>query len=237
MVDEAVDGGQCHGRVGKDLVPLAAWLVGGDEQGPTFISRADQSEQDAGLGGLGLISCDRGEIVENQQGIFVELGDRGFEVEIAARGLSFCTRSVAREQHTPFRPALGRAPPPDETCRCRAVRRTADWLPFRSSVAGGERLDLGLGDHRHSRVVEGVQGLSRRQSRFVPMALEASPVPFDNLLLAERGQEAGGGPALLVGPRRQRSPGQPDSGSRNSTSISLMRAGSVVSVAFIAIWW
>ena len=31
MVDEAINGGQGHGLIGKDLAPLAEGLVGGDQ--------------------------------------------------------------------------------------------------------------------------------------------------------------------------------------------------------------
>jgi hypothetical protein len=44
------------------------------------------------------------------------------------------------------------------------------------------------------------------------MAFETSPIPFRHLLFAERGQKAGGGPALLVGGRRQGGPDQFDAG-------------------------
>jgi hypothetical protein len=81
---------------------------------------------------------------------------------------------------------------------------------FDPGVAGRERLNLSLGDHRHGGEIEAVQGLSRRQSGFLQMALEAPAVALHDLLLAERGQEAGGGPALLVGGRSQRRPGQFD---------------------------
>jgi hypothetical protein len=40
VVDEPVDGGQRHGGIGKDPVPLAEGLVGGDQDGPAFVSRA-----------------------------------------------------------------------------------------------------------------------------------------------------------------------------------------------------
>ena len=65
-----------HGLVGKDLSPFAEELVGGDEHGPALVSRADQFEQNARLRP---ILCDIGEVVKNQQMIFVQLGDRRFE--------------------------------------------------------------------------------------------------------------------------------------------------------------
>ena len=98
MVHDAIDGGERHGGVGEDLAPFAERLVGGDQQRSALVARADQFEQDARLR---LVLSDIGEIVEDQQVIFVELDDRGFEDEItAARAESFCTRSVVRANST-----------------------------------------------------------------------------------------------------------------------------------------
>ena len=85
-MDKAVDGHEGHGGVGEDLAPFAERLVGGDQQRPALVACADQFEQDARLR---LVFGDIGEIVEDQQMIFVESGDCGFEGEIAARDLKF----------------------------------------------------------------------------------------------------------------------------------------------------
>ena len=85
-MNEAVDRGEGHGGVGEDLAPFAERLVGGYQQGSTLVARADQFEQNAGLG---LVLGDIGQVVENQQVIFVEFGDRRFEGKIAARDLKF----------------------------------------------------------------------------------------------------------------------------------------------------
>lgn len=61
VMDEAVDGGQRHGGIGKDLSPFAERLVGGDHHGSSFITGADEFEQHAGLG---LVLGDIGEVVE-----------------------------------------------------------------------------------------------------------------------------------------------------------------------------
>ena len=44
------------------------------------------------------------------------------------------------------------------------------------------------------------------------MPFEATPASLHHLLFGEGGQEAGGGPALLVGGRRQGGPDQLDAG-------------------------
>src|SRR6185312_17172967 len=84
MVDEPIDGGERHGLIWKHLAPFAEGLIGGKQQRPQFVAGADELEED---GGLGLVFGDVGEIVENEQRIFVELGDGGFEAELAAGGL------------------------------------------------------------------------------------------------------------------------------------------------------
>ena len=98
-MNEAVDRGKGHGGVGEDLAPFAEGLVGGDQQRSTLIACTYQLEQDAGLG---LVLGDIGQVVEDQQMIFVELGDRGFEAEIAARDLKFLHEvGGSGEQHAP----------------------------------------------------------------------------------------------------------------------------------------
>ena len=89
-MDEAIDGGECHGLIGEDLAPLAERLVGGDQHGSPLVSGGDQFEQDAGFG---MILGDVGDVVEDQQVIVVELGDacfpapaRGARPAAAARG-------------------------------------------------------------------------------------------------------------------------------------------------------
>src|SRR5829696_2679094 len=110
---------------------------------------------------------------------------------------SFWTRSVVRVKRT-LHPFSTRASPIAD----------AKWLfpppggPNRSvepAVAGDDCHDLRLGDHRHRLEVEGVEGLSGRQSRLGEMALDAAPVSFCELMLGDRREEARGLPAFLVG--------------------------------------
>src|SRR5713101_2674746 len=51
VMDKAIDDGEGHCLVWKDLAPLAERLVGGDQQGPPFVSGADEFEQHAGSAG------------------------------------------------------------------------------------------------------------------------------------------------------------------------------------------
>jgi hypothetical protein len=68
------------------------------------------------------------------------------------------------------------------------------------TVAGTDRRNMRLGDHRHRREVEAIEGFSRQQLRFGEMAREAAAVAFGNLVFGESSEEAGCGPALLVRP-------------------------------------
>ena len=198
--------------IGEDFSPFAEGLVGGDEHGSALVSRADQFEQNARLR---LVLGDIGEIVKDQQMIFVEFGDRGFEGKIAACDLKLL--------HKVGGPCEQNAPTPfdqRQTERRREMGFPGAGRPeaqqigslFEPGVAGGERLHLRLRDHRHSGEVERVEGLSRRQSRFVQMPFEAAAVSLHHLLFGEGCKEAGGGPAFLVGCRRQGGPDQLDAG-------------------------
>ena len=72
---DTIDGRERHGLIGEDFSPFAERLVGGDEHGSALVSRADQFEQNARLR---LVLGDIGEIVKDQQMIFVEFGDPEF---------------------------------------------------------------------------------------------------------------------------------------------------------------
>lgn len=84
MVDRTVDGGDGHGLVGKDLVPAAEGLVGGDGDAAEFGAPGDQLEEHARFG---LILVGVGDVVEDDQVELVQLGKRGLEDEVATGGL------------------------------------------------------------------------------------------------------------------------------------------------------
>ena len=99
MMNQTIDGGQGYGLIGKNPSPFAEGLIGGDQHRSPLVSRADQFEQNAGFR---LILGDIGEVVENQQMVFVELGDRRLEHEIAPRDLEFLHEvGGSGEQHAP----------------------------------------------------------------------------------------------------------------------------------------
>ena len=82
VVDEPVDGGQCHCRVRKDRIPFPERLVGRDQHGAAFVSCTDEFEEHAGLG---LVLGDVGDVIEDEQVELIEFRDCTFEDEIAAR--------------------------------------------------------------------------------------------------------------------------------------------------------
>ena len=50
MVHEAIYSGDHHCLVGKNLIPFDKWLICGDQQRASLVTRTDQLEQNAGLG-------------------------------------------------------------------------------------------------------------------------------------------------------------------------------------------
>ena len=56
------------------------------------------------------------------------------------------------------------------------------------TVAGADRQDMGLGDHRDDVEIEAVEGLARQQLGLDEMAREATTVAFGNLVLGECGE-------------------------------------------------
>ena len=75
VMDKAIDSRERHGLVWEDLVPFAERLVGRDQQGSPLVARGDQLEQHARFG---LILGDVCEVIEDEQIVAVELGDRAF---------------------------------------------------------------------------------------------------------------------------------------------------------------
>ena len=99
MVHQPVDGGQGHRRVGEDAVPIAEGLICCDGDGASFVSGADQFKQDAGFG---LVLGDVGEVIENDQVVFVEARDGGLESKFAASDLQFLDQiGGSGEEHAP----------------------------------------------------------------------------------------------------------------------------------------
>ena len=126
----------------------------------------------------------------------------GFEGEFAAGELELLDEvGGAGEQDAPSVLDEGQADGGGEMALSAAGRAEEQQIGalVEPGVAGGERHDLRLGDHRHGVEVEGVERLAGRQAGFGEVALDAAAVAFGELVLGDGGEEAGGGPALLVG--------------------------------------
>ena len=212
VMDEAIDGGERHGGIGKDLSPFAEGLVGGDEHRSSFVAGADQLEQHAGLG---LVLGDVGEVVEDQQVEAVEPVDGGFERQFAAGDLKLLDEvGGAGEEHAPAVLDEGEADGGGQMALSAAGRSEEEQIGalVEPGVAGGDRHDLGLGDHRHGVEVEGVEGLARRQAGLGEMALDAASIALGEFVFGDGGEEAGGGPAFLVGLFGESGPDELDGG-------------------------
>ena len=83
-MNEAVDDRDRHCLVREDFAPFAEGLVGGDEERASLVAGADELKEHAGFG---LVFGDVGDVIEDQQVEFVELGNGSFESELATGNL------------------------------------------------------------------------------------------------------------------------------------------------------
>src|SRR5262252_870855 len=121
VMNEAVDDRDRHCLVREDLAPFTERLVGSDEEGSPLIAGADELKEHTGFG---LVFGDVGEVIEDQEVEFVELGDGGFEGELAASNLQPLDEiGGAGEQHPPAVFDKGKAK------RCREVALAAARWP------------------------------------------------------------------------------------------------------------
>ena len=140
---------------------------------------------------------------------------RAFEGELAARDLQPLDEiGGAGEQHAPAVLDEREADGCRQMALAAAGRAEQQQIGalVQPAIAGGERHDLRLADHRHGLEVEGVEGLAGGQPGFGEMALDAAAAALGDLVLGERGEEAGGGPAFLVGLLGELGPHQLDGG-------------------------
>src|SRR3546814_20509224 len=86
VMNETVDGRERHGGIEEDPVPFPEWLVGRDEHGSALIACADQLEEH---GDFSLLLGDIGEVVQDEQVVFVETGAGRIKGQFAARELRF----------------------------------------------------------------------------------------------------------------------------------------------------
>src|SRR3954454_1233785 len=104
----------------------------------------------------------------------------------------------------------------------RAAKQEKIGAFIEPGVAGGERHDLGLADHRHSIEVEAVDCFAGGQVCFLEMTLEASAGAVDCLVLGERGEEARRGPVSAKLFQTVLMAGRRSSDNRSSTRATSM---------------
>ena len=71
VMNEAVDDSDRHCLVREDFAPFAEGLVGGDEERAPLVAGADELKEHAGFG---VVFGDVGDVIEDQEVEFVELG-------------------------------------------------------------------------------------------------------------------------------------------------------------------
>ena len=199
VVDEAIDGGHRSGLVGEHLVPFSEGLVRRDQKRAPFVARRDEFEEDACLG---LILLHVGEVVEDQKMVAVEPCELAFEGELAPCHLQALHQiGGAGEEHAIAVLDQGETDGGGKMAFAGAGRAEHEAVGalVEPAVAGGERHDLGLCEHRHGLEVEGGEALSGEQPGLPEMAFDTPSVAFGELVLGEGCEEAGGGPALGIG--------------------------------------
>ena len=198
-MDEAVDGGERHCGIWEDLLPCAEGLVGGDQHRAPLVAGADEFEEHAGFG---LILGDVGEIVEDEQMELIELGERALEGEFTAGDLQLLDEIGGSGEEHPVA-VLDQG---ETDCRRQVALSAAGRAEqqqicafLQPAVAGGDRHDLGLGDHRHGVELECVERLSRKETSLGEVPFHAATVALGQFVLGKGSQETGGRPAFLVG--------------------------------------
>ncbi len=94
VMDQAVDRSHRHARIGEHVVPARERLVGGDQDAAPLVALGDELEQDAGLG---LVLANIGDVVEDEQVVAIELGQRLRQLQALTGGLqALGTSSLVR---------------------------------------------------------------------------------------------------------------------------------------------
>jgi hypothetical protein len=126
VMNQAVDDRDRHCLVREDFAPFAERLIGGDQEGSPLVPGTDQFKEHAGFG---LVLGDVGDVIEDQQMEFVELGNGGFESELAAGNLQPLDEiGGAGKQHAPAVFDKGKAERRREVALT-AARRGRDMVP------------------------------------------------------------------------------------------------------------
>ena len=199
MMNEPVDGGQRHGRIGEYRIPFSEGLVCRDQHGSALISRADEFEQDARFS---LILGDVGNVVEDQQVEFIQLRDGAFEDEIAPGLLQLLNQvGGSGEEHAVAFLDEGQA---DGGAKMRLAH--AWWAEQQNvaalsdpAIACGNGADVRLGQHGDGCEVEGLKRLSGQQSGLRQVSLDPAAITFSQFMFHQGAEQACGGPPFFIG--------------------------------------
>ena len=83
-MDESVDGGDGHGLVGEDGIPVSKGTVAGDDEAAVFVAFGDEFEEDAGFR---LVFSDVAKVVKDKAVDAIEFGQQGGQGEVASSSL------------------------------------------------------------------------------------------------------------------------------------------------------
>ena len=151
---------------------------------------------------FGLVLGDVGEVIENDQLVFVEAGDGCLESKFAARDLQFLDQiGGAGEENAPAILDQAKADGGSQMCFAPAGRAEQDQVGagLQPGVSGDKRHDTGFGNGWNGVEVEAGQGLARRQACFGEVTLDPPLPTFSNLVFGEGSEQSRRWPAFLVG--------------------------------------
>ena len=144
----------------------------------------------------------RGRVFPTNEVELVELRDGGLKDEITARLLELLDQIGGAAEEDAVAVLDQRQPDRGSQMRLADPRRAEQQDVAALSdpaVAGGDGVDMGLGQHGDGREVEGLECLSGQQARLREMSFDAAAVAFGQFMLHQGAEQTGGGPAFLVG--------------------------------------
>jgi hypothetical protein len=136
--------------------------------------------------------------------VFVEPGQGGLKREFAPRDLEFLHQvGRARKQNAPAIFDQGKPDCGGQVRLSPARRSKQDQVCtlFQPGIARTQDRNLGARDHGHGIEGKAVERFAGRQLCFAQMPLDTAAITFGDFVLGQRGDQAGAGPAFLVGAR------------------------------------
>ena len=195
---QAVDGSHRHAGVWEHAVPAREWLVGRDQDAAPLVAFGDQLEQHAGLG---LVLPDVRQIVQDEQVIAVELGQRLGQLQALAGCLQALHELAGTHVQHPA-PGVDQGVADPATHMALAHTRRAEdqdrGALVEPGIAAGQRHDVRLRQHRHLGEVEAGECFGHVELGLGTVTLDAPLGPLGEFMFEQTTQETGCRPALLV---------------------------------------